>query len=41
LPQPTFNRLGTLAADTTVTLANASGQTKVVRINTLGKITIS
>lgn len=41
LPQPTFNRLGTVAADATVTLTNVIGTTKAVHVNTLGNITIS
>ncbi len=41
VPQVTFNRLGTVAADATVTLTNALGMTKTLRINTLGNITIS
>lgn len=41
LPQPKFNRLGTLAADARLTLTNSIGQTKVVQMNTLGQVTIS
>lgn len=41
LPQPRFNRLGTLAADARLTLTNSIGQTKVVQMNTLGQVTIS
>ncbi len=41
LPQVTFNRLGTVGADATVTVTNTLGMTKTLRINTLGNITIS
>jgi Tfp pilus assembly protein FimT len=41
LPQPTFNGLGTLQADATVTLTNLSGRTKVVQMNTVGRVSIS
>ncbi len=41
LPQLTFNRLGTLAAPASVSITNTVGQTKIVHINVLGRITIS
>jgi Tfp pilus assembly protein FimT len=41
IPQPTFNRLGTVAGDAAITLVNRLGQRKVVRINVLGRVTIS
>ena len=41
LAAPTFNRLGTVAADQTITVSNTRGQRKVVQVNILGRITIS
>lgn len=41
LPQPTFNRLGTVASEGQVTVVNSLGQAKTVAINILGKISIS
>jgi Tfp pilus assembly protein FimT len=41
LPRPTFNRLGTTAGDASITVSNRLGQRKVVRINALGRITLS
>ena len=41
VPEVTFNRLGTVGADATVTVTNALGMTKTLRINVLGNITIS
>jgi prepilin-type N-terminal cleavage/methylation domain-containing protein len=40
LPQPTFNRLGTATADTSVTVSNSLGQRKSVRVNVLGRVTV-
>lgn len=40
LPQPTFNRMGTAGADSSVTLGNGTGQRKTVRVNALGRITV-
>jgi Tfp pilus assembly protein FimT len=41
LPQPTFNRLGTAAGDASITVSNRLRQRKEVRVNALGRITIS
>ncbi len=41
LPQPTFNRLGTVGSDAQVVVVNSLGQVKTVAINILGKISIS
>ncbi len=41
LPQPTFNRLGTVASDAQVMMVNSLGQVKTVTVNVLGKIGIS
>ena len=41
LPQPTFNRLGTLSSEGRVTVVNSLGQVKTVTVNILGRISIS
>jgi prepilin-type N-terminal cleavage/methylation domain-containing protein len=40
LPQPTFNRLGTLPGDVSITISNGIGQRKIVRVNVLGRVTV-
>ncbi len=41
LPQPTFNRLGTVTSEAQVMVVNSLGQVKTVAINILGKVSIS
>ena len=41
LPQLTFNRLGALNGDASITINNSQNQTKVIQANVLGRIIIT
>lgn len=41
LAAPTFTRLGTVTAETTITLRNVRGEQQVIHVNALGRVTIS